>query len=465
MKRNQQPPQHHGKRPSRPSVASRSDELEELDLADLAGLEGTDEASNAREAFSFLSPMSPPSRTSSQQPMAGSSGVSRGALAPFFERDRQAAQSESSRGAMSAQARQGSSSGLRANMPPGTGSFSAPSASAGASPGFDPFLAPASPGPRKDDDLESVMSDDLFRPTNSRAKERRHSCTHCDQSFTTKANLKAHERSRHTNERLHSCSHCDQSFVTKDSLNRHESNMHTGQKLHQCQYCDKSFITAGDRTQHERIHTGERRFKCQYCDKSFFASNDRVKHERTHTGEQPYHCPICGQRFTQKAHLQRHARAYHPDAPTDRSNPALPTTSRNPSLSDLLSDPSTPAPPSVVPSFRDSLFDPASPPPTFDDESDQEDESNRPPGPVPPRDPNVFMALGSPTGKQRGMLAWGRDRALPSNEQSGLSGRKKNLRSGGGQSDSDSDIDTMSDLMDRMSVSGPARTGGNDSAY
>ncbi|XP_045898291.1 gastrula zinc finger protein XlCGF67.1-like isoform X1 [Micropterus dolomieu] len=72
---------------------------------------------------------------------------------------------------------------------------------------------------------------------------KRHSCQHCDKSFTTLRYLKIHQR-LHTGEKLHSCDQCGKTFTTSSHLNVH-IRIHTGEKPYSCNHCGKAFIKSG----------------------------------------------------------------------------------------------------------------------------------------------------------------------------------------------------------------------------
>ena len=64
-------------------------------------------------------------------------------------------------------------------------------------------------------------------------------CKVCENTFSTKFNLKQHIQSTHIGEK-HTCKHCSKSFGTKRSLVRHNKIIHGGVKI-KCKICEMTF--------------------------------------------------------------------------------------------------------------------------------------------------------------------------------------------------------------------------------
>ena len=108
------------------------------------------------------------------------------------------------------------------------------------------------------------------------------------------------------------CSICTSSFTTKSNLKRHEKS-HDGTKPI-CSLCDKSFFNLYDLRQHEDVEHKGIRFRCDEtsCNKAFKSKYAYRLHVASHYGNESHLCPHCGQKFMYKntflAHLSRHER-------------------------------------------------------------------------------------------------------------------------------------------------------------
>ena len=536
--------------------AMRARQADAEDAEDLGDLEGADRMATGAQALGFLDQMSPPQIP--QQPAAGSAAAGLGAFNRFIvDQFAQPSQPGSSRGATSAGAGHAADPGSPIAVPatpdpgyfdvphyspispptpassivpptpstayfgsppptpfspatPDTGYFrsppvSPPAASAGGGggggSGMDPFLRPATPGPRRDDDLASVASEDLFRSG-------RHVCGTCHQGFSSKKNLDMHVRV-HTGERPYVCSECGSAFKQRSHLSQHKTT-HTGERRFKCRHCEASFTRAGARHQHERNmhpparpdadgqgqnvqspasayvcrHDGcgktlassgalrnhelthrNKEHQCRHCDQSFIQKSQLTRHELTHTGEKPHRCDECGQRFARKDHLLGHKRNMHAPAAIAPSGPSIPG----------LEPPSTPMamPPTPAGLEADNSLLPNLPPPTprLVDSPETPAPAPRPDDSPDPGNRNVYMEMDDESSNRRGIAAWAAGR-LPFSfdDQTGLRALTgAGAASGAGRSGvQDSGVDAMSDSMSRMSVSGDSRGPGsprNDSAY
>lgn len=142
---------------------------------------------------------------------------------------------------------------------------------------------------------------------------KRYECEYngCDRAYTSKSNLKAHEKVHEGNFKFRcDIPDCSKSFISSYALKIHR-RVHTGEKPFVCPEddCDKSFNTQYRLTAHKRIHSGDT-FDCYHdnCTKQFTTKSDLKKHERKHTGEKPYSCKVddCGKSFSASHHLRNH---------------------------------------------------------------------------------------------------------------------------------------------------------------
>ena len=135
------------------------------------------------------------------------------------------------------------------------------------------------------------------------------SCDDCNNSFSTKWNLKVHER-LHTGDKAFSCKYCHVQFTQISDVKNHEDlnffikvdtpamrlvkskthfseneNTHSEKNSNQCSYCEKTFKQSGNLRAHERIHTGKRSYSCNLCNKTYSDPSVFSKHKKSHVDE------------------------------------------------------------------------------------------------------------------------------------------------------------------------------------
>ncbi|KAM8872678.1 uncharacterized protein ACB058_004534 isoform 1-T1 [Synchiropus picturatus] len=142
---------------------------------------------------------------------------------------------------------------------------------------------------------------------------RTYHCDKCNKTYGSLSSLKAH-RSSHVPDSHYLCAQCGQRFKTIHGLEGH-ARTHRGERPHCCPYCPKRFTAIASLNVHVRCHTGERPYVCDVCGKGWPSGGDLQKHRRTHTGERPYTCRDCGKSFSISSHLTEHLRIHTGEKP------------------------------------------------------------------------------------------------------------------------------------------------------
>uniref|UniRef100_UPI0035902AE9 GDNF-inducible zinc finger protein 1-like n=1 Tax=Myxine glutinosa TaxID=7769 RepID=UPI0035902AE9 len=141
-------------------------------------------------------------------------------------------------------------------------------------------------------------------------------CEACEQHFTSRCNLRSHQRHVHSNDRHFGCDVCAKTFKRQKDLRRHHIQIHEGgRERHYCPSCSKGLSSRSALRLHERTHTGDRPYHCTYCPARFSQPSAIKVHTRIHTGEKPYVCADCGARFTQRHMLIYHTRIHTGERP------------------------------------------------------------------------------------------------------------------------------------------------------
>ncbi|XP_075224328.1 uncharacterized protein LOC142326076 isoform X9 [Lycorma delicatula] len=186
-------------------------------------------------------------------------------------------------------------------------------------------------------------------------------CDVCEKTFTTKAILKTHRLSVHSNKKdqikcemcnklfkhdlsysahvksLHSdnfreyvceicglkvksisshmkfvhndpvaCDICSKVFASSKGMINHKNITHCEERKWTCDICGRSFKNKLVLQHHSVTHDKERKFKCNICDKTFKLKSVLQTHQRVHTGIEPYTCDTCGEAFKWKQTYDKH---------------------------------------------------------------------------------------------------------------------------------------------------------------
>jgi hypothetical protein len=78
---------------------------------------------------------------------------------------------------------------------------------------------------------------------------------------------------------------------------------------HTCPHCQQSFTRHHNLKSHLLTHSQEKPFVCNSCQSRFRRLHDLKRHSKLHTGERPHVCHKCGRKFARGDALARHTRA------------------------------------------------------------------------------------------------------------------------------------------------------------
>uniref|UniRef100_A0A673GKV3 Uncharacterized protein n=1 Tax=Sinocyclocheilus rhinocerous TaxID=307959 RepID=A0A673GKV3_9TELE len=155
------------------------------------------------------------------------------------------------------------------------------------------------------EELLVYMKDGVF-PEGSMAPnledEQMYRCEHCDELFTSKLELRRHQK--------YSCSCSNSMFdsLSEDFKQEHEDS---DEPVHECKDCEKIFPSEYSLGQHMIVHTDEREYKCEQCPKAFNWKSNLIRHQMSHDSGKRFECENCDKVFTDPSNLQRHIRSQH----------------------------------------------------------------------------------------------------------------------------------------------------------
>uniref|UniRef100_A0A673I857 Si:ch211-263k4.2 n=1 Tax=Sinocyclocheilus rhinocerous TaxID=307959 RepID=A0A673I857_9TELE len=132
--------------------------------------------------------------------------------------------------------------------------------------------------------------------------EQMYRCEHCDELFTSKLELRRHQK--------YSCS-CSNSMFDSLSEDFKQEREDSDEPVHECKDCEKIFPSEYSLGQHMIVHTDEREYKCDLCPKAFNWKSNLIRHQMSHDSGKRFECENCDKVFTDPSNLQRHIRSQH----------------------------------------------------------------------------------------------------------------------------------------------------------
>jgi len=130
-------------------------------------------------------------------------------------------------------------------------------------------------------------------------------CDLCNREFAALRYLKEHKVKKHSDRPKPVCPICHKSFHSQSELISH-TTVHTGERPYACHICPKTFRTRAVLRTHIKAHIGLRDKVCEQCGQGFIQKSDLVKHLRRHTGANPYACDRCDRVFMRRDYLVKH---------------------------------------------------------------------------------------------------------------------------------------------------------------
>lgn len=165
-----------------------------------------------------------------------------------------------------------------------------------------------------------MLLDDVQTQTSAGAVEKKY-CKLCDNSFTTKENIKRHMRIHH-GEKLFSCDGCEKVFKMKAAYDKHLGKHDIEETLLVCEICERTFNNNHGFNVHLRVHSegqpftqkgslnvhmkrqkGDKPFKCA---RAFKLKITLQEHLKTHFGDRLLKCEKCDRSFKYEISLKLH---------------------------------------------------------------------------------------------------------------------------------------------------------------
>eukprot|EP00188_Purpureofilum_apyrenoidigerum_P001546 Plantae.Rhodophyta-Purpureofilum_apyrenoidigerum.ctg18629.p1 GENE.Plantae.Rhodophyta-Purpureofilum_apyrenoidigerum.ctg18629~~Plantae.Rhodophyta-Purpureofilum_apyrenoidigerum.ctg18629.p1 ORF type:complete len:159 (+),score=12.25 Plantae.Rhodophyta-Purpureofilum_apyrenoidigerum.ctg18629:212-688(+) len=79
-------------------------------------------------------------------------------------------------------------------------------------------------------------------------------CSLCLKMFSSKGNLRVHQRIIHAAQRDFECEVCYKRFGTKNNMQRHVDMVHRRERPFECSFCHRKFLTKSCVKRHEHTH-------------------------------------------------------------------------------------------------------------------------------------------------------------------------------------------------------------------
>ena len=136
---------------------------------------------------------------------------------------------------------------------------------------------------------------------------KRFECSLCYCKFSTKFHLSIH------NQASIACTSCDETFCTKRQLKAHEKSIHGAKPQLTCESCNKSFTTKFWLEKHRK---NMNECWCEYCE--FKCCNEKAKLKHIYAIHKAKKCDICGTDRTSLENLNEHICKEHSES--DKTN-------------------------------------------------------------------------------------------------------------------------------------------------
>uniref|UniRef100_A0A1B0CGC8 Putative zn finger n=1 Tax=Lutzomyia longipalpis TaxID=7200 RepID=A0A1B0CGC8_LUTLO len=170
-------------------------------------------------------------------------------------------------------------------------------------------------------------------------------CPICGQEYSTKQNLRRHIEDIHEKVKKakgkdsYSCNQCDMTFKNHYFLTKHRA-VHLVSKKNVCTHCNQVYSTKQNLRRHiEDIHEKLRNHLCTICGKGFAQITTLKSHYNVHS-KIKFQCDICGKRFKTEMYLKLHKlRHIPPEERTDKIKKRLKKLHFNIEMSVCLMEP------------------------------------------------------------------------------------------------------------------------------
>ena len=104
------------------------------------------------------------------------------------------------------------------------------------------------------------------------------------------------------------CDTCQHLFSTKGNLKQHQKEQHVNRKAFHCDFCPKTFNCASALKIHTRRHTGDKPFKCLKCQTSpkAFTTRGSLDYHMLRHHTMAFRCDICNKHYPSSAKMEKH---------------------------------------------------------------------------------------------------------------------------------------------------------------
>merc|ERR1719154_155835 len=113
----------------------------------------------------------------------------------------------------------------------------------------------------------------------------------------------------------HLCPYCRQVLKSRNSLSRHIAVVHLNERRFSCTQCEKSFATKADLAKHKKASHEETRHdlvECDICNEKFKSCYiKRHKYYKHPPNNLPKHCNECGKQFKTREIMLKHVKKIH----------------------------------------------------------------------------------------------------------------------------------------------------------